>query len=724
MTPNGKGCEWPKCKVPVSPFAETIKVLSAKDDIIQIKFGPAGGGSKQALYYVSRDGDFRGVHKIEYTGTANRGPRAEIFADATYGFKPLRVNFDGTGSIDPDGDELTYQWDFDGDGGVDSTSSKTSFEYNEAGTHYATLTVKDGKGGKSQTEIRIEVENTPPTPVILTPAEGTTFYVGQKFELIGTATDSEEGELDDTHLTWEVRQHHNTHYHPWIDPETPGNNLVIKAPEPEDFDASLTSYLEILLTATDSKGLSATVSRKIYPRKVEVLIDSVPSGLEVVAYGDVHVTPKKVITWDNHIFEVEAYDQTMAGSTYTFDSWNDGGEQTHDFEALPGVTSDEAREGGVHSKNMIIARFSKDGILVQDDSAVVERPADEIGDAEEGSAEANQDEGELAALDKDEGIADLSDFLITIQLNNNDSTVRGRKLSEADLISYLDENLKKITAQTLREEIKAIVKSSEDISYVRPNTVRLALKGRTVRAGKVYKAVFGGIVAFKEKKKGQQLPTEALVQSMQLQAMDELSHDLFYKIKSNLPEARVATVFASTDVPSKLYNVASPTEPGSSGISSSSSDDSVGSSSGSMDSNTVIIVACSIVAGLALIAVTAFFIVRGRRGLRQSDKAGAMVASADEEAPGFPEKKGEAKSLVAQKDEESANDEGAQDLVNNTMSTDVPEATSDDEASTTSKSVAASSLHVGEMEVAAPEGPTAASDDEASTSSTRFGAVE
>ena len=107
-------------------------------------------------------------------------------------------------------------------------------------------------------------------------------------------------------------------------------------------------------------------------------------------------------------------------------------------------------------------------------------------------------------------------------------------------------------------------------------------------------------------------------------------------------------------------------------------------------------------------------------------------------------KTGEAKSLVAQKEEESANDEGAQDLVNNTMSTDIesapaspskdshesqvadedPEATSDDEASTASKSVAASSLHVGEMEDAAPEGPTAASDDEASTSSTRFGAVE
>jgi len=303
---------------------------------------------------------------------------------------------------------------------------------------------------------------------------------------------------------------------------------------------------------------------------VEVIIDSVPSGLEVIAYGDVHVTPKKVITWDNHIFEVEAYDQTMGGSTYTFDSWSDGREQTHDFEALP-VSSDEAREDGVASKNMIIARFSKDGTPVQDESAVVQRPTNEIDNATEEPVETIEDEGELAVLDKDEGIADLSDFVITIRLNNNDSTVRRRKLSEAELISYLDENLKSFTAQTLKKEIKAIAEGSEDFAYVRPSTVRLTLKGRSARAGKNYKAVFGGIVSFKKKKEGQQLPTEAVVQSMQLQAMDELSHDLFYDIKSNLPEARVATVFASSDVPAKLYNIASPTEPGSSGIISSSS---------------------------------------------------------------------------------------------------------------------------------------------------------
>ena len=83
MTPNGEGCEWPKCKVPVSPFAETIKVLSAHEAVIYMKFGPSGvdkktGQSKQALYYVSRDGDMRGVHKIEFTGTADQRPRSTL----------------------------------------------------------------------------------------------------------------------------------------------------------------------------------------------------------------------------------------------------------------------------------------------------------------------------------------------------------------------------------------------------------------------------------------------------------------------------------------------------------------------------------------------------------------------------------------------------------------------------------------------------------------------
>ena len=474
-----------------------------------------------------------------------------------------------------------------------------------------------------------------------------------------------------------------------------------------------------MLTATDSQGLSTTVSRKIYPRKVEVLIDSVPRGLKVIAYGDVHVTPKKVITWDNHIFEVEAYDQTVDGSTYTFDSWNDGGEQTHKFEALP-VRNGEVREDGIASKNVILARFSKDGIPVKDDSAAIGRPSDETGSVAMGPTD-DEDEGELAALDKDEGIADLSDFVVAIRLNNNDSTVRRRHLSEVELISYLDENLKSFTAQMLRKELKAAAEAAQDISYAKPTKVRLTLKGRTSREGKNYKAVFGGIVFYKRKQEDQQLPSEAAVQSMQLKAMDELSNTIFYDIKTNLPEARVATVVTSSDVPAKLYNIASPTEPSDSVASSD------GGSTDPMGSNAIIILSCSIVGGLALIAISTFLIIRGRRRPRQSDKASAIVAGTGDDA--LEKKKGETTSLVGKKEEESTDEEEAHDLVNKTMMTDneslpaspskgnVPVGDDDSASEDDDGSVAALAPNPIMNDIQKDEDvkPEAASDDEAST---------
>ena len=56
-------------------------------------------------------------------------------------------------------------------------------------------------------------------------------------------------------LTWVVILHHNTHTHPFLD-ATPGNDIPIVGPPPEDLAAVRTSYLEIQLTATNSRGLS------------------------------------------------------------------------------------------------------------------------------------------------------------------------------------------------------------------------------------------------------------------------------------------------------------------------------------------------------------------------------------------------------------------------------------------------------------------------------------
>lgn len=291
--------------------------------VVSMAFGPHDGG--QALYYVTREGD--GVHRVDFVGSANRAPVAVAQADQTSGPLPLTVQFDATASSDPDGDPLTYSWDFDGDGNADSTDPAPSHTYTTVETVFAELTVDDGAGGIATDTIRIDPGDNPPVPEILVPAEGDTFFVGQTITLTGAATDPDET-LDDTALTWEVRQHHALHFHPFFD--ATGNNLDIVTPEPEDLLAATNSFLEVRLTATDSAGVSTTVSRIVQPEKVDLTFESTPSGLGLTLDGTTVTTPASVVSWANHSLAVEAADQTDAsGNVWNWESWSDGGDQAH-----------------------------------------------------------------------------------------------------------------------------------------------------------------------------------------------------------------------------------------------------------------------------------------------------------------------------------------------------------------------------------------------------------
>ena len=70
-------------------------------------FGADAG--TQSLYYVTYNNGGQ-LHKIRYTGTANRAPSAALTATPTAGKTPLTVSFNGSASLDPDGNALTYQW--------------------------------------------------------------------------------------------------------------------------------------------------------------------------------------------------------------------------------------------------------------------------------------------------------------------------------------------------------------------------------------------------------------------------------------------------------------------------------------------------------------------------------------------------------------------------------------------------------------------------------------
>lgn len=56
------------------------------------------------------------------------------------------VTFNASASYDPEGSELTYEWDLDGDGDIDATGVEVTTSYDTAGDVDVTLTVTDPRG--------------------------------------------------------------------------------------------------------------------------------------------------------------------------------------------------------------------------------------------------------------------------------------------------------------------------------------------------------------------------------------------------------------------------------------------------------------------------------------------------------------------------------------------------------------------------------------------------
>jgi glucose/arabinose dehydrogenase len=303
---------------------------------VNLETGPGGD-----LFYVDFDGGT--IRRISYTAT-NTPPTAVATANPTTGSAPLTVAFDGSASTDPDGDTLTYAWDLDGDGATDdSTAPKPTYTYTSNGTYTVTLRVTDTKGASAVATLTITVGNTPPTATITTPAAGTTWKVGDVISFSGSATDPQQGSLPASALTWKLILHHcpsNCHEHT-IQEYAGVVSGSFTAPDHE-----YPSYLELQLKATDSGGLSHTVTRRLDPRTVALTFQtSSPGGLNLVVNGTApQTTPftRTVIVGSTNSISAPS-PQTKNKQTYTFNSWSDGGAQTHTIIAPATATTYTAR---------------------------------------------------------------------------------------------------------------------------------------------------------------------------------------------------------------------------------------------------------------------------------------------------------------------------------------------------------------------------------------------
>lgn len=117
---------------------------------------------------------------------------AKINANPTSGSVPLNVNFDGSGSYDPDGGSIvSYQWDF-GDGNT-GTGPVVYHTYYNAGTYTATLNVTDDEGTTGSTSVTITVYSTPGYASFT--YNPTTPYVGETVTFDGSSSTPSSGAM-------------------------------------------------------------------------------------------------------------------------------------------------------------------------------------------------------------------------------------------------------------------------------------------------------------------------------------------------------------------------------------------------------------------------------------------------------------------------------------------------------------------------------------------------
>ncbi len=96
---------------------------------------------------------------------ANRAPIAVFTVSPDEGYRPLEAAFDASGSIDPDGDALTYAWSF-GDGSQ-GLGAQTAHTYESAGSYDVVLRITDPEGLEGAAMATIDVVDVPEGHVVL-----------------------------------------------------------------------------------------------------------------------------------------------------------------------------------------------------------------------------------------------------------------------------------------------------------------------------------------------------------------------------------------------------------------------------------------------------------------------------------------------------------------------------------------------------------------------------
>jgi glucose/arabinose dehydrogenase len=228
---------------------------------------------------------------------------------------------------------FTYQWQrnqADIPGATSATYRLPSAALSDSGAQFRVI-VTNAFGSATSLPATLNVTtDLPPVPTILSPTAGTTYAGGQVFHASGSAFDPELGSLAASQLIWQIDFHHHTHSHPFLPPTSGLSEISFTIPVIGEIETDV--WYRLSLTAIDSLGLATTTYRDILPRTAAISLQTNIPGLSLDLDGQPRTTPftqPGVIGLERTLAAPPS--QRLAGKTYLFQSWSDGGAATHNI---------------------------------------------------------------------------------------------------------------------------------------------------------------------------------------------------------------------------------------------------------------------------------------------------------------------------------------------------------------------------------------------------------
>ena len=149
--------------------------------------------------WFSKNAD-AGLSRIDFNG-GNRPPVADIQVNRLTGGLPFKVSLKAEGSVDPDGDKISYLWNF-GNGNTQQTTEPTvEYTYTTPGEYQVTVEVSDDKGAKTKSKsIELYAGNETPDVKIDITGNKMFYFPGKQVRYTVNVSDKEDGSTADGKL--------------------------------------------------------------------------------------------------------------------------------------------------------------------------------------------------------------------------------------------------------------------------------------------------------------------------------------------------------------------------------------------------------------------------------------------------------------------------------------------------------------------------------------------